>query len=962
MKKQNLLILVLSLGAVFAISSCNNNSNSNSSVEDTSSSETTSSSSNVSSEATSSDETSSSEGESSSSSEEESSSVVETKYMVAIQYGEAYDNETETLECKDGDIIDLSNYSNINSDYECLGWSDGTNDYQPNDKVTVHGDMLLTGNFVKVTINYTLSEDETYYIVSRIADASQETIEIPAAYKGLPVKEIAGDAFSFVGSESATKELVVGENIETINKGAFASLQALEKITVPFFGENLDDETSTFGYLFGASMPQMNGLVTPKTLKEVTITKQEVISQRAFDGIVSIETVTLKNAKTINSSAFSSITSLKTVNLNEGLLAMEANSFSSLSNLTALTIPSTLEKYNNAISGTGITSLHFGASLKEYRNRNESAKLTSITVDEGNPNFASVEGIMYTKDMTTLLTYPAMKEGTSFELQDSVTVVGPSAFKYSKITSIDLKNVVTIGDECFRYSKLASVTLPDTITSLGTTAFSATPITELNFPKTLKNATELSLGNDVFSSCDKLIEVIVPAYIVNIPRLFLAGESIEKITLLGSVKSIGMYAFAGTKIKELNITFKDGASIDDSIFSNCGVLTTVNIHFEEGVTNYPTLTDVGFGTSIPTFVCDSEEIVNALKEAWSRYSAFITVGVVSPFVIEDGILKGFNGTEKDTNVVIPEGINRISKGVFENNPYVKSIVLPSTLEVLEDNVFSGCSNLMSIEFTSDFPEKDIKCVNYKGVEKELKDYNWSVPGVVFIVANENVKANLYKCFNYLRRESIYTKDEIVVANDTIISADGETLIKGINFADGVFTMPSGIKHIASHCFNENANLRAIDLTGVETIGMYAFYRTSLEEVVLPATVVSIGECCFSEIDALRTIKIEGALEIGDSAFNTCQYVESIDFGDKIVSIGAAAFCYLGYESESIESITLPSSITNIAEDAFEDAKVKIVNCCFSEGYANDNFDSGTGFIDYFNSDYYETVNWKNDGE
>ena len=41
MKKQNLLILVLSLGAVFAISSCNNNSNSNSSVEDTSSSETT---------------------------------------------------------------------------------------------------------------------------------------------------------------------------------------------------------------------------------------------------------------------------------------------------------------------------------------------------------------------------------------------------------------------------------------------------------------------------------------------------------------------------------------------------------------------------------------------------------------------------------------------------------------------------------------------------------------------------------------------------------------------------------------------------------------------------------------------------------------------------------------------------------------------------------------------------------
>lgn len=951
MKKQNLLILVLSLGAVFAISSCNNNSNSNSSVEDTSSSETTSSSSNVSSEATSSDETSSSEGESSSSSKEESSSVVETKYMIAIQYGEAYDNETETLECKDGDIIDLSNYSNINSDYECLGWSDGTNDYQPNDKVTVHGDMLLTGNFVKVTINYTLSEDETYYIVSRIADATQETIEIPATYKGLPVKEIAGDAFSFVGSESATKELVVGENIETINKGAFASLQALEKITVPFFGENLDDETSTFGYLFGASMPQMNGLVTPKTLKEVTITKQEVISQRAFDGIVSIETVTLKNAKTINSSAFSSITSLKTVNLNEGLLAMEANSFSSLSNLTALTIPSTLEKYNNAISGTGITSLHFGASLKEYRNRNESAKLTSITVDEGNPNFASVEGIMYTKDMTTLLTYPARKDITSFKIPDSVTKVGLNAFMYAQITSVDLNRVEEIEDEAFRYSKLTSVTFPDTIKMLGKTSFSATPLTSVHFPEALKNAQELVCGEFLFSSCSVLKEITIPAYIVDIPRFFAAIDSLEKITFLGSVKSIEEKAFAGAQIEELDITFKDSAKIGNNIFMNCGNLSKVNIHFEKGVTNYPTLTETGFYTFIPTFVCDSEEIAAALKESWPRYATFITAGVVSPFVIENNVLIKFNGTKDDKNVVIPDGVTKIATRAFAENTFINSVVIPESIVGLEADVFKGCTNLRVVEFLNDFPGTDIKYVDSKGEEYSFSRFSWNNSRIIFLAKNNTAKNDLMNNSSFVMKKSTYLKDEVVISENKIVSSDGATLIRGYVGEDGTFEIPSGVKNIADYCFYDESNLTTLNFNGIERIGNNAFVRTSFVDLVFPESVVYIGENTFFEVKTLVSIKIEGAAAICDYAFDTCSALETINLGDKVISIGQGSFANAG-ENNGIVSVILPASLETLSCEAFADCYVTTIYCRFSEEYGVETFED----FEYFVSDYgYEVV-------
>ena len=923
MKKQNLLILVLSLGAVFAISSCNNNNDSNSNVVDSSSSETTSS-------------------EETSSSEEESSSVIDTKLMVTIQYGEAYDNETETLECEDGDVIDLSEYSYINSEYECLGWSDGVNEYGPNDKVTVHEDMILTGNFVKVALNYTLSDDETYYIVSGIADTSAEKIEIPATYKDLPVKEIAGDAFSFEGSDSTLKELVVGENIATINKGAFAALQALEKITVPFFGENLADETSTFGYLFGASMPQMNGMVTPKTLKEVTITKQEVIPARSFDSIAGIEKVTLGNAKTINSYAFASMGALTTVSLNEGLVKMDANSFTSLSNLTSLNIPSTVEIYNNAISATGITSLHFGAALREYRNRNESTLLTEITVDEANTSFASVDGILYTKDMTTLLTYPAKKDITSFKIPDGTTIVGENAFMYAKITSVDLNKVEVIDNEGFRYSKLTSVTFPDTITRLGKTSFSGTPLTSINFPATLKNATELTAEEFLFSSCDVLKEITVPAYIVDIPRFFVSADNLEKVTFLGSLKSIEEKAFAGSKITELDLTFKDSAKIGNNIFMNCGDLTRVYIHFEAGVTNYPTLTSTGFYYYIPNFVCDNDTIANALKEKWTKYKVYISTTPLPSLIIDNEELVGFIGTAKDKNVVIPETVKSIGNEVFNGKSYIESVVIPASLEKIGTRNFVNCENLKTIEFLSDFPGTDLTgSVSFPS-------------NVVLVVMDETAKKDL---FNKTRSESIYTKDEIVVSSDMIISKDGTTLIRAYNIVDGTFEIPEGVTTIAPYCFRGVSELTTIDLTGIETIGNSAFYETSLTEVVFPESVTYIGNSAFMYVTTLKSIKIEGAATIDEYAFDTCSDLEKVDFGDKLVAIGQGAFANAG-ENNGIEYVILPASLESLNCEAFADSYIKKVYCRFSEEYGNDTFED----FEYFVSDYDYTVVFDYEGE
>lgn len=99
------------------------------------------------------------------------------------------------------------------------------------------------------------------------------------------------------------------------------------------------------------------------------------------------------------------------------------------------------------------------------------------------------------------------------------------------------------------------------------------------------------------------------------------------------------------------------------------------------------------------------------------------------------------------------------------------------------------------------------------------------------------------------------------------------------------------------------------------------------------------------MDNLKTIKIESAAIIDSCGFSDNNYVESIDLGTKIISIGSCAFSNVGTEGDGIESIVVPSTVTEICEDSFSDFNVSTIYCCFSEEYAKNTFEYGLDFID-----------------
>lgn len=942
MHKQKIITYLCLLGATMTIASCNskdNPSTSNSSNVETSISDEQSTTSSQIESSTSkvSDSTTSVEDSSTSSSE------VITEYTVSFDYNGAYDNETITY--KKGDVIDLSSLTFINDSYDCFGWTDGTNEYDVDDKITVTQNMNLVGNYMKKSFDFELSSDKTYYVAARYIDSDTTEVVVPETYRNLPVKAIKEGAFD--GASYITK-LTIGDNIMTIAPAILEGLTNLETLVVPFFGSTIDDTDVTFGYLFGMSGGMQVSYV-PWSLKEVTITKQEVIPQEAFYNLPYIETIHLGNAVTIKENAFYTMKALTTVDLNEGVEILEDRSFCSLPNLTKLDLPSTVRVFDNAIDSTKITSLHFTKALEEYTFENYNLSLESIVVDADNELFTSVDGVLYNKDLTTLLTYPSGKEGSSFTILDSVTKIENLAFRNANITSIDLKNVEVIGNQAFYCSKLSSVSFPSTIREIGKTSFSYSPLETVTFPEALTKSSTIKLGDFTFSSCEKISSLTIPSYIDTLPRYFVAGGySLTSVKFLGSLAKIEERAFAETAIKELEITLKDDAKLGDYIFINCSKIETLKLHFEDNVVNYPSFDKVGFGSGwTPTIICDNEAVATKLQEKWPDYKSFISTAKSSPFVIENNVLIKFNGTSEDKNVTIPEGIVKIATGAFTNE-YVQSITLPSSIETIEADAFKSCSSLRYVRFLKENPGSTIKILN-NGQESSINSYSWPI-NILFIVNNSNDKTDLKSNFSSIyKKQSVFAADEVVISSKMIISADGTTLIRGYETVDGVFDVPSTVTTIYPFCFYENSELTTFDFTNIETIGDDAFECTSLVNLVLPESVTFIGESSFASIETLLSIKIEGAITISYKAFDSDTYLESIDLGNSVVSIGDNCFALAGSEADNpMELVIIPSSVEELGEAVFEDANISTIQCEFSEGTFDDEtvFDNFGGEVTY----------------
>ena len=593
---------------------------------------------------------------------------------------------------------------------------------------------------------YSYIEDDRLSITGYNGSATNP--EIPSAINGVSVTEIGESAFenctsltsvtipdsvtsigfcAFYNCKSLTS-VTIPDSVTSISESAFEDCKSLTSATIPYSVTSIGDYAYHGCYftsenfvnnsnveLDDSSKPTIvdtdaggfcikdNVLVNMRpayAIGEVTIPNSVIIfGYSAFDSCESLISVTIPDSVTcIDDRTFSSCTSLTSIEVSgnnknyssidgvlfnknksrlitypagktdskyvmpNSVISIDDDAFDSCINLKSVTIPNS------------VTSIDSGAF-------SNCISLTSIEVSGNNKNYSSTDGVLFNKDKSELITYPAGKTDSEYAIPNSVTSIGNYAFACStNLTSVSIPNSVTsIGYDTFEdCTSLTSVTIPDSVTSIGWDTFeNCTSLASVTIPNSVTSIDEHAFYNTAYyndeSNWDNGV-LYISDCLIDTNYNF---DSTTDYIIKDGTRIIADSAFSNCD-NLISVTIPDSVtSIGDSAFENCTNLASITIG--NGVTS------IGRSAFYNTAYYNDES-------NWNNGVLYIS-----------DCLIGINGDfDSTTDYIIKDGTRFIADSVFSNCDNLISVTIPNSVKSLGDNAFGS-----------------VKKVIYNGTDKEF---------------------------------------------------------------------------------------------------------------------------------------------------------------------------------------------------------------------------------------------------
>ena len=607
------------------------------------------------------------------------------------------------------------------------------------------------------------------------------------------------------------------------------------------------------------------------------------IGDNAFEGCSSITgSLTLPESLTsIGHYAFCGNGFTGGLTLPEGLKSIGVGAFMGWSSLTSVTIPRSVTSINSS-------AFSFCENME------------NIFVAEGNTGYTSVNGVLFNKNITTLVTYPTGKKGTTYQIPEGVTEISVYSFGgCNNLTGVTIPEGVTVigGVAFLNCSNLTSVTIPESVTEIGMGAFnSCLSLTSITIPEGVTYIDEFT-----FNECHSLTSVVIPRSVTRIALSAFAG--------CDGLKDV---YYAGSQSQWNGIEISDG---NDSLLN-------ADIHFDPtgstgsgtfgdnltwSVDAEGTLTISGTG-AIPDFECVMGETPNypycGVNTPWHSY-------LIRKVIVEEGIVAvgsyALAYLEKMESISLPASLRKLGTAALLNDFGLKQIVLPENLETLGESALFQCMGLSSLHipagvksigeyaidgcrldsitvdeantafcaedgvlYTKD--KKELLAITSNRTELTIPDSVTRVDSPLFFDGQNIVSVtigaqcdwgmNLSLC-NSLEQITVVDSNPYLCAKDNVLfSKDGTELIVYPSARPGTsYTVPAGTKKIGAQAFGDCQNLTSIvlpdGLTEIDFSGIGCAY---LAEITIPASVTTISQesVGFHNGTKLQNLVIRGA--------------------------------------------------------------------------------------------------------
>lgn len=374
---------------------------------------------------------------------------------------------------------------------------------------------------------------------------SLTSIKIPGSVKNL-------DKDSFYHCKRL-KEIELEEGIESVDS-PFFGCTAVETITIPNSLKTMDgilfhDFSSLDTIVLAKDNPNfvfVDNVLYSKDKKRIVrahpnigpyyeVPKSVVrIDRLAFYNCKNLEEISLHdNIRTIGNHAFGCCKKLKRIVIPKKLKVIETHTFEDCVSLSEVVLQSGLKEIEwNAFFGcSSLHNIFIPESVRYIHTGN--ASLRNYKVSPENKHFATIDGVLFNKDLTKLLEMPRGRKIRNYVIPDSVVEIGHSAFWFC--------------------NNLRHISFPIGLRRIGEGAFGdCISLQELQLPDGID-----TIQKDTFRYCKALKSIKLPRHLKKIGEgAFFCCDSLKSLSLPPSVKMLDMYSLP-MELKELHLAYKD---------------------------------------------------------------------------------------------------------------------------------------------------------------------------------------------------------------------------------------------------------------------------------------------------------------------------------------------------------------------------------------------------------------------